>query len=161
MPTITKKPIFESNMCERCSGTGLWARNAGRQCFKCNGRGWLLTKRGERAAQYYAAKRQVPIESLKVGDAIAIGGRSGWWSIKSITTRPANECGYPQFPDLMAVQVDLERSERMGGGKALYTQFVGEMVTKAQSNADKQSLIADALAYQATLSKSGKIAKQL
>lgn len=74
MTATTTPPAdrFEKRTCGRCAGSGRYGPAsvyAGR-CFKCSGRGYLLTKRGSAAAAYLESLRTVRADSLAVGDVI-------------------------------------------------------------------------------------------
>ena len=49
----TKKLLFESNGCSRCGGSGKMPYSVyNGVCFKCNGKGEVLTKRGRVAQEF-------------------------------------------------------------------------------------------------------------
>lgn len=63
MATVT----YETTTCTRCGGTGefSYCQRFGTMCFKCKGKGKVLTKRGEAAALFAKS-----ILELKVEDAV-------------------------------------------------------------------------------------------
>lgn len=66
---------FESVTCARCCGTGKhsWCQQYRDKCFKCNGNGVMLTKRGLAAFNYMKQEVRKPITELNVGDLIENG----------------------------------------------------------------------------------------
>lgn len=95
----TKTPSpFETTECTRCGGGGQYSYCAskGTTCFKCDGTGFQLTKRGEKARKMYDEAISPPATEIKVGDTVKLGmysrfetvtesfdGGEGWWVIKA------------------------------------------------------------------------------
>lgn len=157
------KLLLEATTCGRCGGTGSYSWNAmhGSVCYGCRGRGEVLTKRGLAAQAWLNEQRMLPASEFKVGDSYFSQGFSAgsfsqpnrWIKIESIEVREDGQ--------LVLNGVDVKR--------ASYDKFAGESYTcapdtklrKAQSAEQKKALHAAALAYQATLGKSGKPLKRL
>jgi hypothetical protein len=61
--------IFESKPCSRCGGCGRfsWCEMYGDTCFKCQGRGYTLTARGDAARKFYEASLTVSLSELQIG----------------------------------------------------------------------------------------------
>lgn len=70
------KTAFETETCSRCHGSGKYSycQDYGDVCFKCAGRGAVLSKRGAIAQRFYIESCQVPMSSLKIGDKIQCNG---------------------------------------------------------------------------------------
>lgn len=63
---------FETTVCSRCGGSGHYSFSLihGTMCYGCNGSGVKFTKRGKAATEYFQNLMMVPVEELKVGNAI-------------------------------------------------------------------------------------------
>ncbi len=160
---IQSKLLLESTACGRCGGSGSYSFNLmhGSMCYGCKGRGEVLTKRGRAAQEWLNEQRMAPASEFKVGDTYFSQGFSAgsftepnrWIKIESIEKREDGQ--------LVLTGVDVKR--------AGYDQFAGQSYTcspdtklrKAQTAEQKQALHAAALAYQATLGKTGKPLKRL
>lgn len=72
METRLSKLGFEIEDCSRCSGTGHYSycQRYGTMCFKCGGKKWVYTKRGQAARTYYDELCTVKGSELKIGDVI-------------------------------------------------------------------------------------------
>jgi hypothetical protein len=168
MTSATKtKLLFECVECSRCGGTGeFWYRSfAGKHCFKCRGRGWTFTKRGEAAQKVYSNLLHVSLEQLKVGDKIwnqgfsfGSGGTPGQWcEIQEIKIGTVQELkgGYV-----------VGREHRLHYViKTSHISFCGEIgdagkFRKAWSNEQKAEFKKQALEYQARLTKTGALRKR-
>lgn len=68
--TTTTAQRLESETCSRCGGSGRYSycQMYGDRCFKCGGKGLVLTARGKAAAIYLRSLRSKPIGQLVVGD---------------------------------------------------------------------------------------------
>jgi hypothetical protein len=155
-----RKLLFENTTCSRCGGAGRLPYSVyGGVCFKCHGRGATLTKRGRAAQEWLNAQREKPLEDFKPGDLIysegvpCIGQRSQWHRVSYVKLLNGAEAGHPNHPDLKCVQVHCHKY-MMGG-------FVGSSKARfGMTGPEKADLRDRALAYQATLNKSGKVAKR-
>lgn len=74
--------------CSRCCGSGQYSfcTMHGSRCFKCHGKGKVLTKRGSLTNEFIKSLRatEVSIKDLKIGDWIKIPGESKFSKIVSI-----------------------------------------------------------------------------
>jgi len=155
-----RKLLFENTTCSRCGGAGRLPYSVyGGVCFKCHGRGAALTKRGRAAQEWFNDQREKPLEDFKPGDLIysgavpCIGRRAEWHRVTSVRLLDGAEAGYPNRPDLKCVRVECDKYT-MGG-------FVGSSKARfGMTGPQKDDLRVRALAYQATLTKSGKVAKR-
>lgn len=161
---------LETESCSRCGGTGSysWCRDYGSKCFKCAGKGITLTKRGQAANRYLRDLRSKRLADVVVGDkflseAIPCPGIPGnvtqWVTVEEIGTR-TYKVKSQNDPDWREV------TETMISGTGIKTKtrasFVGPadtMVRIAQTAEQKAATFAQALAYQATLTKTGTVRK--
>ena len=67
---------FEREICSRCGGCGRYSYNArnGTICFKCLGKGKVLTKRAAVAAKWANEQTLVSVALVKVGDRVKAMG---------------------------------------------------------------------------------------
>ena len=78
---------FEREACGRCGGCGRYSycQMYGDTCFKCEGRGVVLTKRGALAAAYVRELRSKPAKDVKVGDKVKFPHSSGYHTVTEIS----------------------------------------------------------------------------
>lgn len=147
------KPLFEHQTCSRCGGDGKFSYNAidGSTCYGCNGSGYQLTARGRAAQNYLNAMRKIPVEQVKVGDLIRYDGifSSTFRTVTAIEAFPAGRVFVGETGTAYHIDCD----------KFGMTIREGSMVTKGFTGAEKDAMRAEALAYQATLTKAGKPSK--
>lgn len=150
-----KTPVFENDTCGRCGGTGRmpYSVYSGR-CFRCHGRGFLLTKRGAAANAHLEALRSVPASSLKVGDVVRY----------EFLVNPFSADFVRAFADVTKVEVLPDgqiayevRSPGYGDGSAV--TGASALVRVAQTREQKLATLVQALEYQATLTKAGTVRK--
>ena len=144
-------PAFEYEGCSRCSGSGRHSFNEITRdvCFKCNGSGYSLTKRGAAAQEFYRAKCRIALQDVQPGMRVEV---AGW-----ICTVAKSEAGPSMGQRLRdGVLVDMPSwhlTSVKGTGRGFDTAFVATLKPQGE---DRAKRIADALAYQATLTKAGK-----
>ena len=156
--------VFEKEICGRCGGTGRFSYNQidGDRCFGCAGKGERLTGRGKAAAKFFRDLRCVPIEEIKIGDRV---------EVQSITIGGA---GFRYFADVVKVDaprpggysvVDgVRRDFQMVGfetahpkyGKSGLSAGWGALVLKVFPVDEHNAKLQEALAFQASLTKTGK-----
>lgn len=141
---MKKQLIFETETCSRCGGCGRYSycQMYGDTCFKCHGRGVVLTKRGVVAQAYYTALCSLPVEKLEVGMEVwcdNIFGKSGWGKIESI------------MPDTLNVGCTIVQTPLLSNHV-----FMGSMFRVRQTPEQVSTKQMLALSYQNILSKSGK-----
>lgn len=152
---MTTKPLFESEPCGRCGGCGRYSFNQmdGDRCYGCGGTGVKLTKRGAAARAFYVASQQMAVADLKVGMCLwddMFGKRAQFLPILSIAPSES----YTEY----------------NGERSYYTNITtrrctlgvlsGSTVRAVRDEEQRQAQLAAALAYQATLTKTGKPAKR-
>lgn len=149
---MATKLLFESLLCSRCCGSGQYSYCSlyGRTCFKCHGNGVVLTKRGHAAQLFLDQLRTKDAREISEGDVCLV----------SIVT-------FSSIADVWLVAkhdavVDLDgtafvtfayksgKTEKHGFGRGITIKAKG---SKAVEDARR----AQALAYQATLTKSGTV----
>ena len=148
------KPLFEHQTCPRCGGDGKFSYNQidGDTCYGCGGSGYQLTARGRATQNYLSAMRKVPVEQVKVGDLIRYDGifSRTFRTVTAIEAFPAGRVFVGETGTAYHIHCD----------KFGMTIREGSMVTKGFTGAEKAAQQAEALAYQATLTKAGKPSKK-
>jgi hypothetical protein len=158
------KSGFELMTCSRCGGSGNYSycQSYGTRCFKCAGNKVCYTAKGKAAAEFYAASLKVPASTLVVGELIQIDDFFK---------------GKLYFAEITAIEPDVQTGSKMVDG--VLTPFsypilkistkhpkYGEMGThvaaetmlrKGWGAEFKAAKLAAAIAYQATLTKAGKV----
>jgi hypothetical protein len=145
---MPKKLLFESETCSRCAGSGQYSycQSYGSTCFKCHGAGMSLTKRGHAAQLWLNARKMVSTASLKIGERIWSESIFGNQKL-TITKIEPNEKGGMNISGLTEKG---EESGMMGFTEVRKVFTLGELST----------LKTEALAFQATLTKSGTVLKR-
>jgi len=150
---VPRKLLFENKVCSRCGGSGEYSYCSmyGRVCFKCGGAGAVLTKRGHAAQAMLNAARKKPARDIVVGETIMIDGIPGfsasrWAKVIEIT-------GTGKERTIVAAAVKNGERHSLQG----FDEFA---LRVAQSKERLAALKAEALAYQETLTKTGKPRKR-
>lgn len=154
---MATKLLFESTSCGRCGGSGPYGPTCvyGGKCFKCCGRGMVLTKRGHAAQLYYASLREKPVEDIKAGDLVLYEGYTAGsltvpnrWCVvtKDAYLNEKSGCfsGGVEHPRVM-VETDYCNFQQAPGGTMI----------RGMTAEEKIEIKAKALAYQETLTKTG------
>lgn len=147
--------MFESETCGRCGGSGKYSFNQmdGDRCYGCHGTGYKLTKRGAAASARYRELITRKVSEMTVGmqilTEIGMGTRKVWQTITAINPDTLNGQG----------RVTLELS-RKGKHTQSYGMFESTEMMCCNGQADLDNAMAEALAYQETLTKTGKPAKR-
>jgi hypothetical protein len=133
--------VFETRPCPRCGGSGHYSycSRYGTTCFQCAGQKVALTKRGA-AAKAFLAERvpRIRADQLAVGDSFA--DHRGWHRvIEPVVPDPSNP-GYV----------------RLVTKTCLYLVGAGDLMRVDAGPLALGLMVADALAYQETLTKAGK-----
>lgn len=152
--------LFESVTCTRCGGSGHYSYNpmTGTRCFKCNGHGETLTKRGAAAQNYYRLLLSKRYRDLEPGDKVHDAGvpgfmAGGWREVVSIEIAPYTWHSNGEEVTRLAVSV---KAKDWG-----YANADPEgMVRVAATREEKRQAREIALAYQARLTKQGKLTKR-
>jgi hypothetical protein len=153
------KFLFESKTCPRCGGSGHYSycQMYGTVCFKCSGRGGILTKRGAAAQNFLNDLRSVEAKDLKVGDLILeesfFSGKAKWAKIESIELVP-DYSKSKKLVDGEWIEESHSALKIVSSGMQQYV-FPNSKMRKGFSAAEKAEQKAKALAYQASLGKNG------
>lgn len=151
--------IFETETCGRCGGSGQYSYNPmnGTRCFGCGGTGLSLTKRGKAAKAFLTSLLQKPLSEIRPGDNImtATGsmglGPNRWHYVVSIE---------PSKTIFNGVADRLEITFRRNGATSSIGGYTADTVLESVRDNDAlEAARAQALAYQATLTKTGEPAK--
>lgn len=157
------KPVFEHETCSRCCGDGQYSFNLmhGSVCYGCSGTGYKLTPRGRAAQLFLNQMREIPMENFQIGDSIRFDGfhagsfvqPTKWAKVTGIQFLSGAEAGYVSDPELQCVRLETTYGSAIGVvGKSTYR--------KAFTMEEKLKQRLSALAYQETLTKTGKPRKQ-
>ena len=154
---------IETTECSRCCGSGRYSYNQihGSRCFGCGGSGKAYTKRGREAARYLEALRSKPAADFQPGDLVrhemfTPGGSARIW-ITVVTVAPSSvrlvSPGKPESTD----NVTIEGTGKYG--KVRMTVPKDKLLRQGFDAETKQAQLAEAIAYQATLTVKGKVSK--
>ncbi len=138
------KTAFEHHPCSRCGGAGHFrdfSHVQGGECFKCGGRGFVFTKRGRKAQDFYAASLRIPASEVRPG--------------MIVSSAPLNRAPKNFF---RVVSVEILLGALVVNGREICK--AEETVRIAHSDEEKKKKIVAAVAFQATLTKSGTIRKR-
>ena len=139
----TNATMLETEVCSRCGGSGRYSycQMYGDRCFKCFGKGNVLTKRGKVANDYLRSIRSKRADQIVAGDVIrddGIPGFSGaqWCTVLSVVADGG--------------KVTISTNVTTFGG------WSGDSVFRVRQNKeDSARTFRMALEYQATLTKTG------
>ena len=145
---------FEHQTCTRCGGGGKYSFNQmdGDRCYGCSGTGLKLTKRGAAAKVEYQRLLERPAGEVKVGDSVydylSLNGSRVWLKVDSVATSSLNS----------DIAIELSRK-----GKPAFTRLTSPaaILCSVTTEAQRLGFLAQALAYQAKLTKVGKPSKRL
>lgn len=146
---------FETETCTRCGGSGRhsYCQRYADTCFKCGGSGKALTRRGRAASAFLNSLRSVPAGTIQVGDLIyweaGFSAKSGFAKVTSVGPDTLN-------PGLLTLALE---APWLAGG-ASYGCEPKVLVRKGWTAAEKAAQRAQAMAYQASLTKQGKPRKR-
>jgi len=152
---MTKKLLLESKTCGRCAGSGRYGPSCvyGGVCFKCNGNGAVLTKRGRAAQNFLNDLRMRKMSEFKVGDLILSEGFSaGSYNQPSFFARITEI-----VVEGDAIKIEAKHNQL---GIARFEGNADSTYRKGFTNAEKVEQCKEALAYQETLTKAGTVAKR-
>jgi hypothetical protein len=162
--------LFENVRCSRCGGSGRmpYAVYNG-VCFKCEGKGAVLTKRGRAAQTYLDSLRKRRYADFKVGDLILSEGfTAGSFSMPTffctITEIKVRDTGEIELVGVAGKGVKSHNEHDPDGVNSTINgqSFVGGPDTLARAGFSKEvknAQRAEALAYQETLTKLGTVRK--
>ena len=143
--------LLENVTCSRCAGSGKfsWCQSHGDMCFKCHGAGVTLTKKGAAAQRWLNAQKRKLGAEVKVGETILVDGIPGFSaSFWAKVTEISPAC------DITVVGIKNGQSMALNG-------WGEQSVRVAQSKERLAELRAEALAFQANLTKAGTVKKRV
>lgn len=166
--TTATEMKLETETCSRCGGSGNYSycQRFGTKCFKCMGAGKALTKRGAVAAAYLETLRSKRADAVVVGDWLWMGGVPGyisgrWYKVESVkpsTSQVRAWIGCVEVPQRTDA-LDFEGTAKDGthcGHNAVNPETI---VRVGQTAEQKRATLEIAVAYQATLTKTGTVRK--
>lgn len=154
--------LFDNKVCGRCGGSGKYSFNLmhGSTCYGCAGRGSRLTKRGHMAQEYFTSLCSLPASEVKPGmkyysAGIAAGSfnlSSKWILVQDVQAKQEKFTvnGAEQERTIYVIIGDTEQ----------FHASADTIFRIAQTGEQKKQKREQALAYQATLTVSGKTAKR-
>ena len=155
---------FESQVCSRCGGSGHFSFNLmhGTVCYGCSGSGVKYTKRGLAAKEFFRSLMEVPVEELQVGDYIQVFRTDS--KFKEVVIKDSGSSKEPGAKNCTTSYGGEHANDQMfylevksGEGILVYPKT---LIRKAQSKEEKQEKLRLALAFQDTLTASGKPKKR-
>lgn len=149
---------FETTHCSRCHGTGRHSFNGEHSiCYKCDGRngGRAYTPRGRAAKDFYLALRRLPATVIEPGQKV----RGPY--IKQLTVATIERRTSRMVVKINGVEQPPVEMIRFTNAAGLVMEVASsdsvDIIPTEEQNAD---MIAQALAYQATLTKAGSPRKK-
>jgi hypothetical protein len=159
---------LESETCSRCGGSGQYSRCSwyGTTCFRCRGRKVTFTKRGEAAQRFLQGLRSKPAREFAVGDLFWLDGvpgftKSAFHKITAIKVHSAAEkIAKGHRSESNGVEVPQRDTLILEAEKTRYECDADTIIRKGCTVEEKAATLAQALAFQATLTKTGKPMKR-
>jgi hypothetical protein len=158
----TQTAKLETETCSRCGGSGhhSYCQMYGTRSFKCGGVGRTYTKRGRAARTYLEQLRSKRACELAAGDVVHYAGVSGaWWitltEVGVSTMRSSTLIGGVWVPRDNSDLIDYVGARKDGELCSMSWLPRDHRVRVAQTAEQKAATYAQAVAYQATLTKSG------
>ena len=158
--------LFESKTCSRCGGSGKfsWCQMHGDTCFGCGGNGLQLTKRGKVAQAWFNAKKKKPACEVKVGERIVMEGVPGFSKAEVVIVSFVGWGDKPGWLDSKTGEWKPHfKVEGVGAKSGKSNGIHGFENTEIKMHIwgeAKAALIKEALEFQASLTKDGKVSKR-
>ncbi len=155
--------LFEAKPCSRCGGSGEYSycQTYGSRCFKCHGKGEVLTKRGLAAQEHFNSLCVKPASEIKVGDIICVnsvtldGGFFKYFA-EVIEVSAPHVYGSSTVDGVKKDTVGIDiTSDSKKFGRCKHTTSGKSDFRLAQSKEEKIEKREAALEYQANLTKAG------
>jgi hypothetical protein len=145
------KTVFETEPCSRCGGTGRFSfcERFRDVCFRCGGNCVTLTKRGSVARKFFVDSCSRKASEIISGDRIQLNGIRNVVSVSKYIQKykSLGDTDWRQAEMILIVTKNLSSGMAMDAMVRVYSS-------------DDQVRIESALAYQATLTKSGTVMKR-
>lgn len=153
---LTSPLGFEVKICSRCCGTGNYSFNQidGSRCYGCSGSGKKYTARGKATKLFWDSLVSIDPATVKVGDRIANG--SAKFTVAEIL--PDVRVGSILLKDGTEKPIIQHQFRSVSG--TVYNAQAGFPVKLIPQGERREQLIAQALAYQDSLTASGKPRKK-
>jgi hypothetical protein len=152
------KSGFELMTCSRCGGSGNYSycEAYGSRCFKCAGNKVCLTAKGKAAFLFYNESLLVSASSLVVGDLMQIDdffkGKKYFAAITEI--KPSTSLRKMADGSWESIGIEISTEHPKYGASGLHTS-PESLIIKGWDAAFKAEKLAEAMAYQASLTKAG------
>lgn len=164
---MTRKLLLENTTCSRCGGSGQFSycQSHGTTCFKCHGAGVTLTPRGKAAQDWMNAQKAKLARDVRIGDKIVIEGVPGFSKneVVTVTFVGHRETGGNKWLDHTTGEwksyFTIDGTNAKGETQGLCT-FEHHPVKMFVGGEALAALRAAALEFQATLTKTGTVAKR-
>jgi hypothetical protein len=150
------KTLFESQSCSRCGGSGKhsYCQMHGDMCFKCSGKGVVLTKRGSAAQSFYVSLCSKRISQLTPGDFVRFKGSKKMVKVLEVRLNDADGGGVIVKGAIVPWRFTIETTA------CGYATMTDDLVIVAQSPEQREFKQHQALLYQESLTKSGTVKKK-
>jgi hypothetical protein len=156
MSETTSDLRLERETCSRCSGTGHYSycQMYGTVCFKCGGKGQILTKRGQAALAYLKDLRARKVSELKVGDTIKVQFHGVVKVLEVRLSEVEKDGGVVVDGEVVAMGwvVNTSKVKLMGVSPDSAYEVV-------MSQEEQLATLRQAIEYQGTLTKAGTVRK--
>lgn len=156
MTTTTTEVLtdWERVTCSRCGGSGQYSycQMHGSVCFKCGGAKRVLTKRAQVALAWLRSKRATRVADLQVGMLIKVEGTPGISATKNCVLREITQSKSSCIAgNVQRFYIDLVFDHITLG---VFNDSTVEVIPSTE--AERVAQVRDAIAYQNTLTKTGK-----
>lgn len=159
---------LERETCSRCGGSGNYSycQSYGTTCFRCRGRKFTYTARGEAALRFLNALRSKPAREFVPGDLFWLEGVPGFTksafhkvtNVRVFTAAEKVEKGLRSWAG--GVEIPQRDSLILESASMNYETDGETLLRKGCTAEEKAATLAQALEYQATLTKRGTVAKR-
>jgi len=142
---------FECKTCSRCGGSGQYSYNQidGSRCYGCNGQKFQYTKRGKAAKLFYNESLNIMPDDVKVGQRIET--LTGKYTVAEIVGRERNGSIIRD-----GVESPLEFMVFISAQGTRFSAQTNYPVKLVPFGEEKKRLVSAALAFQASLTKTGQ-----
>ena len=157
---------IETTTCGRCCGTGRYSYNQmhGSRCYGCGGSGKAYTRRGAEAQRFLEALRSKRADAFEAGDLmrydVFMPGGSARIFVTVVSVEPSDHIvivgGKPS--DTPSVTIHATHPKF---GDVRVTTSADKLIRQGFDADTKRAQLAEAIAYQATLTVKGKVRKDL
>lgn len=164
--TVTETRCVECVTCSRCGGSGEYSfcQMYGTRCFKCGGKGKVMSVRGKAANDYLIRLRSKPASDVRPGDRIKV---CDMWAVVTVVEPVANIYeGGRSFRDGAWVPHPVTPGVRIEGhregspGYSVGTSGAADTLFRVRQTAEaSRETYRLAMDFQDTLTKAGTVKK--